>query len=165
MLCYGNTIKWSSSKESVATVSQEGIVKGKKAGVAYIKAVPNISKKVSKIKVTVRARKTIYKNDSNSKSSTIAAKKNTYILPFSDSRYLTVADLKGLTMQELRLARNEIYARHGRKFLDPSLQKYFNEQKWYSGYIEPEEFIDSEELTKLERKNAKFILKHENKRG
>lgn len=61
LLCYGNSIKWSSSKKSVATVSSKGIVKGKKAGVTYIKAIPSISKKVSRIKVKVKARKTIYR--------------------------------------------------------------------------------------------------------
>ena len=67
-------------------------------------------------------------------------------------------------MRELRLARNEIYARHGRRFLDSDLQKYFNHQKWYNGYIEPEDFIDENEMTKLEIKNAKFILEYEKKK-
>lgn len=48
-----------------------------------------------------------------------------YILPDSDSRYLTDSDVRGLSANELMLARNEIYARHGRKFKDSELQNYF----------------------------------------
>ncbi len=84
-----------------------------------------------------------------------------YILPDSDSKKLTKYDLQGLTKAELRLARNEIYARHGRKFQDEALQDYFDEQDWYVGYIEPEDFVDSKMLSKLERRNAKFIMKFE----
>lgn len=91
-------------------------------------------------------------------------KKNYYILPYSNTRALTKNDLKGMSMRKLRLARNEIYARHGRKFLDSDLQKYFNHQKWYYGYIEPEDFVDENEMTKLEIKNAKFILAYEKKK-
>lgn len=91
-------------------------------------------------------------------------KKNYYIIAYSSTRKLKKSDLKGMSMRELRLARNEIYARHGRKFLDSDLQKYFNHQKWYNGYIEPEDFIDENEMTKLEIKNAKFILAYEKKK-
>lgn len=84
-----------------------------------------------------------------------------YILPYSDTEKLKKSDLKGLSATELRLARNEIYARHGRRFQDSSLQEYFDSQDWYYGYIEPEDFVDSEELSDLERKNAKFIKEYE----
>ncbi len=39
-----------------------------------------------------------------------------YILPESNSRYLTDADVAGLSLKEINYAKNEIYARHGRKF-------------------------------------------------
>lgn len=86
---------------------------------------------------------------------------NKYILPYSDTKKIKKSDLKGLSATELRLARNEIYARHGRRFQDSSLQEYFDSQDWYYGYIEPEDFVDSEELSDLERKNAKFIKEYE----
>lgn len=84
-----------------------------------------------------------------------------YIIPYSDTKKLTRSDIEGLTKVELRLARNEIYARHGRRFNDEELQAYFDAKDWYDGWIEPEDFIDSEQLTKLERRNAKFIKKFE----
>ena len=41
---------------------------------------------------------------------------NYYILEDSSSRYISMYDVRDLSVQELCYARNEIYARHGRKF-------------------------------------------------
>lgn len=48
-------VKWSSSNKSVATVTKNGLVKGKKAGSATIKA--KVAKKTLKCKVKVKAKK------------------------------------------------------------------------------------------------------------
>ncbi|MEE0348979.1 MAG: YARHG domain-containing protein [Lachnospiraceae bacterium] len=82
------------------------------------------------------------------------------MLPYSDSCYLSEEDIEGLSDKELRLARNEIYARHGRKFKDKTLQKYFDEKSWYEGEYEPDEFQETW-LSLLERKNAAFLLAKE----
>lgn len=37
----------------------------------------------------------------------------------------------GMYAEDLRLLRNEIFAKHGRVFKDPKLQKYFEGQSWY----------------------------------
>ena len=84
-----------------------------------------------------------------------------YILPQSSSVPLTSADLYGLSKDQLRLARNEIYARHGRMFNDQSLQAYFNSKSWYRGTIAPSSFRDDAMLTKLERDNIKLIQSFE----
>lgn len=84
-----------------------------------------------------------------------------YVIPDSATRKLTKKDIEGLTPLELRIARNEIYARHGRMFQDAELQSYFDMQSWYVGTIAPEDFVDSEQLSKLEQRNAKFIKKYE----
>lgn len=63
-----------------------------------------------------------------------------YLLPDSDAALLTAEDLSGLSPSRLRLARNEIYARHGRTFQAADLQDYFNAQDWYVGIYSPEEF-------------------------
>lgn len=85
-----------------------------------------------------------------------------YILPFSDTEKVTKADLKSLSKAECRIARNEIYARHGRRFSDPELQEYFDKQTWYQGTQDPDSF-DESVLSPIEKKNAKFILNYENK--
>ena len=61
-----------------------------------------------------------------------------YIFPDSDSRYLTDADLEGYSSSELELAKNEIYARHGRQFVTDYIADYFNSKSWYQGTIDPE---------------------------
>lgn len=83
-----------------------------------------------------------------------------YIIPDSSSRYLSASDLKGLSSSELRLARNEIYARHGRKFDDSGLQNYFNGQSWYKGTISPGSFSESI-LNAYEKANVELIRQYE----
>lgn len=83
-----------------------------------------------------------------------------YILPDSSSRQLTYEDVKYLSGNELLLARNEIYARHGRIFEDADIRTYFESQPWYSGTIEPANFSDSL-LSELEKSNVAFIKMYE----
>lgn len=79
-----------------------------------------------------------------------------YILPTSSSAYLTRGDLAGLSQEQLRLARNEIYARHGRKFKAKELQDYFNSKSWYVGTIDSDSFKD-DYLNAYEKENIKLI--------
>jgi hypothetical protein len=43
----------------------------------------------------------------------------------------TDEDVSGLYAEDLRILRNEIFAKHGRIFKDAKLQKYFEAQPWY----------------------------------
>lgn len=88
------------------------------------------------------------------------AENNYYILPYSSSYRLTKSDISHLTQSQLRLARNEIYARHGRMFNDDSLQNYFNSQAWYTPIYTPDEFKDSW-LSSVESDNIAFIKSYE----
>ncbi|AIW86360.1 zinc-ribbon domain protein [Bacillus mycoides] len=56
---------------------------------------------------------------------------NGFIFPDSDIRKLTSADLTYLTKEQLKIARNEIYARHGHMFQTKDMQAYFSKQSWY----------------------------------
>lgn len=80
-----------------------------------------------------------------------------YILPESNTRKYSRSELSSLSASQLRLARNEIYARHGRKFNDKSLQDYFNGCSWYSGKVDPatfdaniNDYLNSYELANLQ---------------
>lgn len=79
-----------------------------------------------------------------------------FILPESNSRYLTYDDLDGLDNASLRLARNEIYARHGRLFITEDLNSYFSSKSWYFGYISEEDFDDSI-FNEYEKANLELI--------
>lgn len=87
-----------------------------------------------------------------------------YILPDSSTKYLTKSDLYGLSKDELRKARNEIYARHGRMFNDQELQNYFMSRNWYYPSIAPEDFTDSM-LNKCEIANRDLITSYEKEMG
>lgn len=87
-----------------------------------------------------------------------------YILPDSSSSYLTKSDLMGLSAEECRLARNEIYARHGRMFEDESLQKYFENFDWYYPTIQPDDF-DESMLNDYEIFNRDLIVEYETEQG
>lgn len=87
-----------------------------------------------------------------------------YILPYSDIEYISESELVGLDKRTSELALNEIYARHGRKFNDSSIQSYFNEKSWYDGFIEPEDFSDSV-FNKYETKNIATIDSYMKKKG
>ncbi len=84
-----------------------------------------------------------------------------YIIPYSSSTYLNYADIAGMSKSTLRLARNEIYARHGYIFNSSDLRNYFNSKSWYTPSIPSSSFNDNTMLTAVERANIAFIKKYE----
>lgn len=84
-----------------------------------------------------------------------------YIFPNSGFELLTESDLKGKSAWELALGRNEIYARHGRKFQMQEFQTYFDSCSWYTVNPNYNYDDDSANLNSIERENAKFIKDHE----
>lgn len=94
----------------------------------------------------------------------IYPEENAYILPESNTRFLEISDLEGLTADECRLARNELYARHGRRFDDEFLRTYFETKEWYEGTIEAADFDDSV-LNEYEMANRDLIVEFEKEQG
>jgi hypothetical protein len=76
-----------------------------------------------------------------------------------ENRLVTEAMLKGLSLHELRLLRNEIYARRGRQFRTEWLNQYFWSQPWY----EAREDNKEPELSETEKKNIETIVAYERK--
>lgn len=81
---------------------------------------------------------------------------NTYILPESNTRKYTKEEVQNLDIKTICYAKNEIYARHGRKFQSTELQNYFNTQEWYQGTIEPDSF-DESVFNEFEKANAYML--------
>lgn len=75
-----------------------------------------------------------------------------FVFPDSGTCYLDESCLWNLSEEGLRIARNEIYARHGRRFRDEALQDYFDRCSWYEGTFAPEEFPEGI-LNEFERAN------------
>jgi len=76
-----------------------------------------------------------------------------------ENRALSEPMLKGLGLYELRLLRNEIYARHGRQFQAVWLSQYFYSQPWYV----PDDNFKDEELSGFDKQNVLTIVAYENK--
>ena len=89
---------------------------------------------------------------------------NYYIIPDSSSRYLSRSELEGYSTYDLYLARNEIYARYGRLFVNQDLQDYFWSQAWYNGYIAPDSF-DASWMSDVDRQNATLMRQIEEERN
>jgi hypothetical protein len=79
------------------------------------------------------------------------------LYPQTSMRYLTYSDISHLNSYELKIMRNEIFARHGYIFQTRDMSDYFNAQNWYRPL-----FNDvSSKLSEIERTNVKFIKQYE----
>lgn len=86
-----------------------------------------------------------------------------YLLPDSDTYYISEADISWMDDTDLMLARNEFYARRGRKFTTKSIREYFERQGWYQGTIDPDRF-SPDIFNRYEQTNIDFIVAYEKKR-
>lgn len=77
--------------------------------------------------------------------------------PQSSTRSLTEKDVENLKNEELRIMRNEIYARHGYSFKLADMREYFDKLDWYM----PMAIDITSQLTKVETKNAALIRRYE----
>ena len=67
---------------------------------------------------------------------------------------------------DLYLARNEIFARHGRMFNNADLQEYFNAQAWYEPIYTPAQFDSmGNMLSDVEQKNVNVMRQVEKDQG
>lgn len=100
-------------------------------------------------------------NSQSSETSTSASSSSTgdYILPDSSTRLYSASELQSYSQYELMLARNEIYARHGRGFNDQEIRQYFQSKSWYQQRYTAEEFdsLPNSPLTSIEQQNIKTI--------
>ena len=76
-----------------------------------------------------------------------------------ENKLITERMLRGLSLHELRLLRNEIYARHGRVFKTPWLSQYFFGQAWY----DPKDDFKDEDVSGTDKTNVETIVAYENK--
>lgn len=89
-----------------------------------------------------------------------------YILPYCSTRFYTDEELSALSSEDLRLARNEIYARHGRMFQAEDLKVYFSQKTWYVPLYTAEEMnqMGDSYLNVYETANRDRILQVESAR-
>lgn len=75
-----------------------------------------------------------------------------------DGIRLSNADIAGFSQYELKLLRNTVYARHGRRFQTADLQRYFDGRSWYASHNN----YSNVDLTSNDQANIKLIQQAEN---
>ncbi len=103
------------------------------------------------------SQKTKSSESDNQKESQAMKDSNGYIIEKSSTVELTDSDLEGLSAKELTYARNEIYARHGRKFESSELNDYFSSKSWYTA----NDSYDDDSLSDVEKANAEEIADYQ----
>lgn len=87
-----------------------------------------------------------------------------FILQDSSWEYLAYEQITDMPLQVVCYAKNEIYARNGRRFVSSELQNYFDEQYWYCGVYEPDAFSDAM-LNVYETANVALLSQREKELG
>ena len=96
-------------------------------------------------------------NDTNeSASEEFEANEGQFLMPDSHTRELTQEDIIAFSLEDINLAKNEIFARHGYTFNTESIQQYFDSQSWY----EKDPDYDGE-LSEVEASNVNFLETNE----
>jgi hypothetical protein len=142
---------------TVATVNSTGIVTAVAAGNAKITATNgDVKSEICRVSVKspapIRNNYGTATNNGNSHAAALVVASLGYT---ATHRLLTEDELRGFSKTELRILRNEIYARHGRKFKSTDLQQYFLKQSWYRP------LYDEVSLTDIEQRNVEFIKQYE----
>lgn len=86
---------------------------------------------------------------------------NSSIFPQASDKLLTADDVNNLSGWDLKIMRNEIYARHGYIFKTEEMKSYFSYEKWY---VPKYEKVD-DMLTDVEKKNIELIKRYESRMG
>ena len=103
----------------------------------------------------------ISENNSSDGDSSDGALGEDYLLP-SSTKELTLDDIIGMSSKDLRLAINEMYARHGYYFGPGANQRYFDEKSWYNPDMSiksPNDIVEN--FTEIENKNLSFLATQE----
>ena len=87
----------------------------------------------------------------------VKQKSSEYMLEGSDKSVVTTNQLASLSVKELFIARNELFARHGAAFDNDILAKHFNSCSWYSKISPKLKTFGTEILNPIERTNADTI--------
>lgn len=109
--------------------------------------------------VQTSTNKQTYSNQENNIDNSTADYNTTTVgkFPEGSNALLGYDDVKDKSLYELKIMRNEIFARHGYIFKTNDMRKYFNNQSWYTPLYDN---VDNK-LTTIERQNIKFIKQYE----
>lgn len=155
-----DNLEWNSSNADIASVDNNGIVTGISEGITVISCTASNGKSAT-CTITVKSSSSNSNSSSKPKTKTVYVYRyytdsqysNDYIIPDSNTRYLTDSELSGISSKTAQMAINEIYARHGRHFNNAEVRAYFESKSWYS---ENPYYSDSM-LSNIENANIKKL--------
>ena len=98
-------------------------------------------------------------NSTGQSNAGTATNASEFIFPYANERLIARGEYESLDAATLRLAINEIYARHGRQYDTQDLNAYFSSKSWYRPQYSKSEFdkIESQVLNSYERENIKIL--------
>ena len=98
-------------------------------------------------------------NSAGQSNAGTATNASEYIFPYANERLIARGEYENLDAASLRLAINEIYARHGRQYDTPDINEYFSSKSWYRPQYSKSEFdkIENQVLNSYERENIKIL--------
>lgn len=129
--------------------------------IRLISAVAVLAIAAGSIAAPVSAKK---KNKGSQKEHESQTMNSIYLLPDANTYYISESEISWMTDRELLLARNEFYARRGRKFDTKFIRDYFKGQGWYKGKIKPQDFSPTT-FNKYEQANVDYLLAYERMRA
>lgn len=98
-----------------------------------------------------------FQPDNSQTGNTVSSSGSGALSSILSTRKLTYNDIKSLDKSQLRILRNEIYARHGYIFKSADLKAYFSKYSWYK----PLYSDVTSRMSGIEKYNAAFIKKYE----
>ena len=79
----------------------------------------------------------------------------------ASSRYLSSSDVSWMSKDQIQLAINELYAKHGFKFTKDPYKSYFNGMSWYNPDTNDMNTVAAR-MNKYEKENLKVMANHRN---
>ncbi len=85
--------------------------------------------------------------------------------PEASQRRLTTSDIQGMSRRQVKIMKNEIFARHGYKFhINGSMISYFEQQAWYRAILNKTRdgaHIYNNKMSEIERRNVDLLKRYE----
>lgn len=88
-----------------------------------------------------------------------AADASEYLLPEVTSRFLNQSEVESFSLDQLQLAINEIFARHGRCFKTAEIDSYFRSKSWYQPDASKTDEQIVAEFNEYEKANEELLEK------
>lgn len=131
-------------------------------GLVFKDSIPCINVDFESVEQFPQTQQPKQKSNNSSKSTKTSSTSSLGQYTFTSQRLVTANELSNYSSSDLKIMRNEIYARHGYIFKKGGeMESYFKKQPWY----QPQYSSVDKYLSTIEKQNIATILKVEKQRG